>query len=160
MNTLNEVSRYYNGNIEELRGRKDPEAVKIVAREMERLFSYEMIKAMRETTGISSKNDLGGSTYMSMFDMELAKLFSERGLGLQDMLLQGLNRIADKSGNQDKDTAAGNQQPLVTGQQQLPDSQKPIFPAVSYNNPLHPAISSPVEGGEVDTKNSSKRLRQ
>ncbi len=105
MGGLNEVSRYYSGNIEELRGRKDPEAVKIVAREMERLFTYEMIKAMRETTDTSSKNDLGGSTYTSMFDMELARLFSERGLGLQDMMLKGLNRIA----GQDKDTKVSKQ---------------------------------------------------
>ena len=113
MSGLNDVSRYYSGNIQELRGRKDPEAVKIVAREMERLFTYEMIKAMRETTDTSSKNDLGGSTYMSMFDTELAKLFSERGLGLQDMLLQGLNRIAGQSAGQDKETAVSERKTSV-----------------------------------------------
>jgi Rod binding domain-containing protein len=155
MNGLNDVSRDYKGNIEELRGRKDPEAVKIVAKEMERLFSYEMIKAMRETT-VSSKNDLGGSTYMSMFDMELAKLFSERGLGLQDILLQGLNRISDKSGNKDQDAALSNRQTTVPGQQPLIDSKKLISSAVSNNAPLSSAISSPIKGGEVDTKKSTR----
>jgi Rod binding domain-containing protein len=156
MNDLNDVSRSYNGNVEELRGRKDPEAVKIVAKEMERLFSYEMIKAMRETTGMSSKNDLGGSTYMSMFDMELAKLFSERGLGLQDILLKGLSRIADKSDNQDKDTAVSNQQTSVTGQQPVIDNQKAISLSPPTHAPSPPLTSSSVEGGELDTKNSSK----
>jgi|WetSurMetagenome_2_1015567.scaffolds.fasta_scaffold566164_2 Rod binding domain-containing protein len=156
MKDLTDVSRYYNGNIEELRGRKDPEAVKIVAKEMERLFAYEMIKAMRETTDVSSKKDLGGSAYTSMFDMELAKLFSERGLGLQDILLQGLNRIAAKSGNVDKNTAAGDQKSSVAGQKTAVDSQKPIFPTVSRNVPLLPALSSPAAGGEMDTKKSSK----
>jgi len=152
MNDLSDVSRFYHGNIEELRGRKDPEAVKIVAKEMERLFAYEMIKAMRETTNVSSKKDLGSSAYMSMFDMELAKLFSERGLGLQEVLLQGLNRIAAKSENQDKNTAVGDPQSSVAKQQPAVDSQKEIFPSVSYNAPLSPPIFSPLEGEEVDTK--------
>jgi murein DD-endopeptidase MepM/ murein hydrolase activator NlpD len=78
------------GNIQQYRGRNDPEALKAVAREMEALFAYEMIKAMRDTTDGSSRDNFGKSAYMSIFDMELAKLLAEKGLGLQDLLLKGL----------------------------------------------------------------------
>jgi Rod binding domain-containing protein len=98
MNDLQDLSRYYHGNLEALKGRKDPEAVKVVAKEMETLFAYELIKAMRETTDTMSKGGFGGDAYMSIFDMELARLFAERGLGLQEMLLKGMNRIIEKSG--------------------------------------------------------------
>ncbi len=79
------------GGIESLRGRKDPEAVRAVAREMESLFAYEMIKAMRATAGTSATGDgFGGDVYGSLFDMELAKVIAAKGLGLQDILLKGL----------------------------------------------------------------------
>ncbi len=70
--------------------KNDREALKAVAKEMESIFAYNMIKAMRETTNTLSKNNLGGKIYMSLFDMELAKLLSERGLGLKDLLLKQL----------------------------------------------------------------------
>ena len=90
-------------NIEEYRNRKDPEAMKAVAKEMESLFAYEMIKVMRETTDdASSEGTLGKSTYSSMFDMELSKLFAQRGLGLQDMLLKGIKNSAEKTGDAPK----------------------------------------------------------
>lgn len=82
---------YSSHKLEELKGRKDPEAVKAVAKEMESLFAFEMIKAMRETTRASSQNSLGKDVYMSIFDMEIARLFAEKGLGLQDMMIRGLN---------------------------------------------------------------------
>jgi len=86
-------------SIESLRGRDDPEAIKAVAMEMESLFAYEMIKAMRETTNTSSEGMLGNDTYTSMFDMELSRLFAQRGLGLQEMLGKGLTSIAEKAQN-------------------------------------------------------------
>lgn len=83
-------------DIESLRGRKDPEAIRIAAKGMEALFAYELIKAMREASQESTKG-LGIGVYTSLFDMELARMMAERGLGLQDMLLKGLNRQAQKS---------------------------------------------------------------
>ncbi|KAF0120577.1 MAG: peptidase family M23/M37 domain protein [bacterium] len=82
----------YRHNIEEYKGRNDPEAIKTVAKEMEALFAYELIKAMRTTTNTTSNDSLGKDVYMSMFDMELARLFAERGLGLRDILFKELNR--------------------------------------------------------------------
>lgn len=92
MKVRQDISNYYHRNIEELRGRNDPEAKKAVAKEMEALFAYEMIKAMRETTETTSGNGLGGGIYTGMFDMELARLFAERGIGLQDVLIGRLDK--------------------------------------------------------------------
>jgi murein DD-endopeptidase MepM/ murein hydrolase activator NlpD len=79
------------GGIEALRGRKDPEALRAVAREMESLFAYEMVKAMRATAGgAASGKGFGGDVYGSLFDMELARVISSRGLGLQEILLRGI----------------------------------------------------------------------
>lgn len=78
-------------SVDELRGRNDPAAVKAAARELESVFAYQLIKAMRETT-TTPKSGMGADTYQSMFDMELARLFSERGIGLQEMMLKGLEK--------------------------------------------------------------------
>ena len=79
------------GGIDALRGRNDPEALRAAAREMESLFAYEMIKAMRSTSGgAASGKGLGGDVYGSLFDMELARVISSRGLGLQEVLLRGI----------------------------------------------------------------------
>lgn len=105
MNGLPDLSRYYRGNLEALKGRKDPEAVRVVAREMETLFAYQLVKAMRETTGAMPKSGFGSDTYMSIFDMELSRLIADRGLGLQEILLKGMERsgtIKEISQNSDK----------------------------------------------------------
>ena len=89
--------------IESLRGRKDPEAVKAVAREMESLFAYEMIKAMRaasKTSAAGGSGGLGGEMYGSLFDMELARLMSSRGLGLQEMILKGMRQVEHQGGKE------------------------------------------------------------
>lgn len=88
MYNLQGISNYYHRNIEEYRGRNDPDAVRAVAKEMEALFVYELIKAMRETTNLNKEDGLGKDVYQGMFDMELARLLSERGLGIQDLLLR------------------------------------------------------------------------
>ncbi|MEW6569690.1 MAG: M23 family metallopeptidase [Nitrospirota bacterium] len=129
------ISLYHHQNIEEYRGRNDSEAVKAVAKEMEALFAYELIKAMRETTEISSKNNLGEDVYMSMFDMELARLFAERGLGLQDILSRGKNTINSP------ESATENDQELDP---QIPLSEIRYTPQPSQ---LNPRLSSlPVDG--------------
>ncbi len=97
MHIQQDISTYYNGNVETLKGRNDPESIKTVAKEIEALFAYELIKAMRKTANTESEEGLGRDTYMSIFDMEIAKLFSERGVGLKDVMLKGMNRIIEKS---------------------------------------------------------------
>jgi len=103
MRTPQAASGNYFGNIESLKGRKDPEALQNAAKELESLFAYEMIKAMRETSEING-GGLGKDTYMSMFDMELSRLFADRGLGLKELLLKGLNRQAGNEKDQGKQT--------------------------------------------------------
>jgi len=124
--------RYYHGNVEALKGRKDPEAIKTLAKEMEALFAFEMIKAMRETTG-GDKKDLGGDTYMSIFDMQLARLFAERGIGLQDMLLKGMNRLVDKAkpeGKDDKIASDDGLEPKLKKFSKISDKERKLYEEV------------------------------
>jgi len=88
-------SQLLHRNIEELKGRKDPAALQAAAKELEALFAYEMIKAMRAITE-TAKGGFGKDAYMSLFDTELSRLFADRGLGLKEMLLKGLNRQMNK----------------------------------------------------------------
>lgn len=132
------ISNYYR-NIEDYRGRNDPEAVRAVAKEMEALFAHELIKAMRETTNAETKNSLGKDAYMSMFDMELARLLAERGLGLQDMLLKGLNKVkgSELSVKSEKVTEfrTPHAEPNIGSQSSLSDSR-------FLSLPVNGAISS------------------
>ncbi|GAB4387923.1 MAG: hypothetical protein Kow0025_04250 [Thermodesulfovibrionales bacterium] len=75
----------------DIQGRSDPEAIKAVAREVESLFAYELVKVMRE--GTTTEGGLGGDTYLSLFDMELARVLADRGLGLQETIIRGLSRL-------------------------------------------------------------------
>ncbi len=73
------------------------EELKKVAKEMESIFAYQLIKVMRDTSKSMSTETkgLGNETYMGLFDMEVSKLFAERGLGLQDMLVEQLGRMSN-----------------------------------------------------------------
>jgi flagellar protein FlgJ len=99
------------GDIESLRGRTDPAAVRAAAREMESLFAYEMVKAMRATAGgPATEKGFGGEVYGSLFDMELAKIIAARGLGLQDLVVKGLGRAGP--GQATADPSANENSPL------------------------------------------------
>ncbi|MBI5634151.1 MAG: peptidoglycan DD-metalloendopeptidase family protein [Nitrospirae bacterium] len=143
-------------NIEDLKGRKDPEALQAAARELEALFAYEMIKAMRQTTE-TSKDGFGKDAYMSLFDTELSRIFADRGLGLKDVLLRGLNRQMNKdqeiTGSKqsaiNQQSAVSNQQSAVSNQplelhsrntDTLPPAPSPA--AVDPNMPVDGIISS------------------
>jgi Rod binding domain-containing protein len=66
-----------------------------VAKEMESLFAYQLLKVMRETANNISdeKKGIGHDTYSSLFDMEISRLLSERGMGLQDSIVKWLERM-------------------------------------------------------------------
>jgi murein DD-endopeptidase MepM/ murein hydrolase activator NlpD len=55
---------------------------------------------MRASAKTEKEGGLGGETYMSLFDMELARLFAERGLGLQEQLLKALTKNMAKTAAQ------------------------------------------------------------
>jgi murein DD-endopeptidase MepM/ murein hydrolase activator NlpD len=139
MHSSQGISGYYHRSIEEYKGRNDPDAIKAVAREMEALFVYELVKAMRQTATTETKNSLGKDTYMSMFDMELAKLFAERGLGLQEMLLRELTHVKNpEQGGKNKETSE------IQTQSPEPDSSS-LLPASgtgSHFLPVNGVISS------------------
>lgn len=117
------------GNIESYRGRTDPEALKAVAGEMEAMFAYELLKVMRETSGAASKGALGADTYMSLFDMELSRIFAERGIGLKEALSRGLSSAAGNEGlpeTERKPREHSGQQALLSGVRDiLPDLDNP-----------------------------------
>jgi murein DD-endopeptidase MepM/ murein hydrolase activator NlpD len=160
VNRLPEIPISYHTNIEQYKGRNDPDAVKAVAKEMESLFAYEMIKAMRATVGASSENTLGNDTYMSLFDMQLARLFAERGLGLQDMIAQGMNKRIQKTDS----SGAGAQQPTAPqSASQQPSTQQSTAKSdqVTPHETQEPAanlpLSSPVDGGVVSSPFGMRR---
>ena len=68
---------------------------KKAAEEMESLFALQLIKTMRETAKSLSEDNKssGNDTYMSMFDIEISKLFAKRGMGLQDSIINWLERM-------------------------------------------------------------------
>ncbi len=78
------------------------EDLKKVAQEMESVFAYQLIKVMRDTSKsiTGGTKGLGNDTYMGLFDMEMSKLFAERGLGLQDMLVKQLGRMSNPENNE------------------------------------------------------------
>ncbi len=71
--------------------------LKGAVKDLEALFIYEMLKEMRQTTqgGFLGKG-MGNDIYGSLFDMEMAKLFAERGLGLGEIILK---QIEDREKN-------------------------------------------------------------
>ncbi len=76
------------------------EEYKKIAKEMESLFAYQLLKVMRETTGNMSDDNKenGNDTYMSLFDVEVSKLFADRGLGMQDSIINWLERSQGVNG--------------------------------------------------------------
>jgi len=63
--------------------------LKGAVKDLEALFFYEILKEMRQSTqgGFLGKG-MGNDVYGSLFDMEIAKLFAERGLGLGEIILK------------------------------------------------------------------------
>ncbi len=90
------------GNLERFRGRSDAEATRAAAREMESLFLYEMLQAMRRTTEMSKEGGMGMGSYTTMFDLELSKVLAERGIGIKEMMLRAL----DRAGASEQDNSA------------------------------------------------------
>ena len=77
---------------------------KKAAEEMESLFALQLIKTMRETVKSLSEDNKssGNDTYMSMFDIEISKLFAKRGMGLQDSILNWMERLPVSANTDEK----------------------------------------------------------
>lgn len=87
-----DISTKYSMPLQIPKDKQDSETIKAVAKEMETLFIYELIKAMRKIAGQSSKGGLGGDIYNSLFDMELARLCANQGIGIKEMLVRSLDK--------------------------------------------------------------------
>ena len=96
---LSEILQNVKSRAGHTEGEGQKEDLKKVAKEMESLFAFQLLKVMRETADSISteKKGNGHDTYMSLFDMEVSKLLSERGLGLQDAIVKGFERIQHAS---------------------------------------------------------------
>ena len=84
---------------------KSASEIKDVAKEMESLFALQLLKVMRETSQSMSDEEkgYGHDTYTAMFDMEISKLLSERGLGLQDVLAEQIGRMNSRDAEEPSD---------------------------------------------------------
>jgi|KBSMisStandDraft_5_1062788.scaffolds.fasta_scaffold128843_2 flagellar protein FlgJ len=77
----------------------DPDALRQVAKQYESLFARMMIKSMREAVG---KDPMFGSdqeqSYQEMYDDQLSiELTKGKGLGLADMLVRQMQKLASRS---------------------------------------------------------------
>ncbi len=82
-------------SLNKYRGKESPDAMKAVAKAMEAMFAYELIKEMRATTEDGS-SDFAGQTYSSMFDMQLANLWAEQGMGMENVMIKQMERMDSK----------------------------------------------------------------
>lgn len=89
--------------------KNDPEAIKKAAKDAETIFAYELVKVMREST---HQGGLGGDMYSSLFDMELARLLADKGLGLRDVIAKGLSRLEGAGPEKGERLAAGERRSL------------------------------------------------
>jgi len=79
----------------------DKSEIRKVAKEMEALFIYELVKVMRKTSESMAPEEkgLGNDSYMSLFDMEVSRVMAERGFGLHNAIEDWLERSPDISDN-------------------------------------------------------------
>ncbi|MBF0536808.1 MAG: rod-binding protein [Nitrospirae bacterium] len=113
MTTVNGLSSNPLTALQNIKGKKDPEAIKEIAKEMEALFAEQMVKAMRSACGpVASKGlvgkGLGADMYVSLFDTEISRIMAQRGLGLQDTFREQLTRLNEESGSKQRSAATKN----------------------------------------------------
>ncbi len=82
------------------------EDIEKVAKEMESLFAYQMLKVMRETSNSTGteKSEYGNDIYMSMFDMEVSNLMADRGMGLRDAIVKSLEGMSNEASEDSHNT--------------------------------------------------------
>lgn len=82
--------------------KEEPKEVEQAAREMESLFLYELLKVMRQSVQTYSDRGFSESIYTSMFDIEVARVLSERGTGLKEVLIRAINKTSPYTPAQSK----------------------------------------------------------
>ncbi|MCI4626325.1 MAG: rod-binding protein [Candidatus Magnetoovum sp. WYHC-5] len=69
-------------------------AVESVAKEMEALFTYELLKVMRQANGNPFGHGTGADSFLSMFDTELSRYMADKGVGIKDMVASQLSEAS------------------------------------------------------------------
>ncbi len=94
MNSLHSVSTYSFSDIEKYKEAKEKETLMNASEDMEANFAYYMIKSMRDANSVLFDSSAQSNPYMTMFDIEMSKLFAERGLGLKEIFYKEASRLA------------------------------------------------------------------
>src|SRR4030042_1003622 len=126
--------------------------LKGVVKEVEALFIYELLKEMRQTTqdGFLGKG-MGNDIYGSLFDMELARQFAERGLGLGELILKQMEDRVGKgmtysipSPKDQKLSSLNEEKPPVSSSVRSQESRdlEGVDPISQHNSPVDGQISS------------------
>jgi peptidoglycan hydrolase FlgJ len=102
-----------------------PEAIHAVAKQYESLFTRMMIKSMREAVG---KDPIFGSdqeqSYQEMYDDQLAlELSKGKGLGLADVLVRQMQKLAGGSAQTEAAKAGNPQGAAGSAQTEAPQTQ-------------------------------------
>lgn len=132
----------------------DQTRLKGAVKELEALFIYEMLKEMRQATqGDFLGKGMGSDIYNSLFDMEVAKLYAERGIGLGDLILK---QMTNHEGARSKGPKKNSSNPLENGK--ISSLEEGIFPPTSSSSLISPATtqSIPLERPQV----SSLKLKE
>ena len=123
-----------------------------MVKEVEALFIYELLKEMRQTTqdGFLGKG-MGNDIYGSLFDMELARQFAERGLGLGELILKQMEDRVGKgmtysipSPKDQKLSSLNEEKPPVSSSVRSQESRdlEGVDPISQHNSPVDGQISS------------------
>ena len=112
-----------------------PQAMKAVAKALEAVFANELVKEMWATTGADNK-DFANQTYTSMFNMQLANLWAEQGMGLENAIISQLERDKLKAASKDS-----QHNPSKANEEIKPEPT--VSPSVS-NALAGPSVLSPV----------------
>ncbi len=100
-------------SLERYRGKDTPAAMKAVAKSMEAMFAYQLIKELRATAGADGK-DFAMQTYAGMFDMQLASLWAQQGMGLENAIVRQLEGANTKA-ESEKSSANTSESKAKTG---------------------------------------------
>ncbi|MDA8389116.1 MAG: transglycosylase SLT domain-containing protein [Nitrospiraceae bacterium] len=118
-----------------------PQAMKAVAKSLEAVFAYELVKEMH-ATAMADNKDFASQTYSSMFDMQLANLWAQQGMGLENVIIKQLEREKPKEKPEDSSS-----KPSETNEKIDTTLPSEVSAPGTRNAPGGPAPGGPAAGG-------------
>lgn len=113
---------------------------KTAAKEIETVFLSEFLKFALEQTSFGK--DKFVSTYLPVITTEVAKSFSERGVGIGDFILKGSNQLSVTSSDK---TSSGSQ--AMSNELKDKDPKDSLHVTHHPSLPLNPPVSGRVSSG-------------